>query len=270
MKEKISVIMPVYNTAKFCWESIESILNQTFKDFEFIIIDDYSTDWSYDICKEYAKKDNRIKLFRNEKNMWISYTRNKLIELSNWKYIASQDSDDISLNNRLELSYNYLENNKDFVVVSWDNIIIDEKWKEIWYRKYSDNIDKIILKKSPVSNPASMFRKNIFLEVWWYDKELNYGEDYDLWCKFYAKWYKIKNLWEILIKLRIRKWQTKSSKLKQTIKNTIFIQKRANKVYWIKSSLSDKIYFVLENILLYLPSSFIIWLFKKLEYKRWK
>jgi glycosyltransferase involved in cell wall biosynthesis len=68
MNPKISVIMPVYNTEKYLPESIESILNQSFKDFEFIIIDDCSTDDSYKICEEYSKKDNRVKLYRNKKN----------------------------------------------------------------------------------------------------------------------------------------------------------------------------------------------------------
>ena len=270
-KIQISVIMPVYNTGQYLKEAIESILNQSFKNFEFIIIDDFSTDWSYKICKKYAEKDNRIKLFRNEKNMWISFTRNKLINLSSTNYIASQDSDDISENNRLELSFNFLENNKEYWVVSWNNIIINEESKIIWYRKYSNNIKKIILKKSPISQPSSIFRKDIFLEVWWYDSNLNYWEDYDLWCKMYAKNYKIKNLENNLVRLRIRKGQTKSSNLKQTIRNTIFIQKRAVKEYWIKSNFSDKIYLFLESLLLLFPRGLVIFLFKKIEYKKiWK
>ena len=109
---QISVIMPVYNTEKYLSEAIESILTQSFTNFEFIIIDDCSTDDSYYICEKYAKKDDRIQIFRNKKNMWISFTRNRLIECSNTNYIASQDSDDISEINRLKLSYNFLDKNK--------------------------------------------------------------------------------------------------------------------------------------------------------------
>lgn len=266
MSPKISVIMPVYNTKKYLSEAIESILSQTFTDFEFIIIDDCSTDWSYEILQEYEKKDNRIKLFRNEENMWISFCRNKLIEISKTNYIASQDSDDISEKNRLELCFDFLEKNPDFWVVSWNNFIINENWEKIWERKYSDEIKKIILKKSPISQPSSMFRKDFFEKVWWYDKSLNLAEDYDLWIRFYQDWYKIKNLNNNLIKYRIRNWQSKSNKLKQTIKNTIFIQKRAIK-NWVKASFSDRVYIFLENLLLLLPNSFILWLFKKLEYR---
>lgn len=269
MTPKISVIMPVYNTKKYLQEASESILNQSFKDFEFIIIDDASTDWSYELLQEFAKKDLRIKLFRNEKNMWISFTRNKLIELSHTNYIASQDSDDISELNRLELCYNFLENNADFWAVSGNNFIINEDSEIIWKRVYSDDIKNIILKKSPISQPSSMFRKDLFLEVWWYDKTLNYGEDYDLWIKFFIKWYKIKNLDNDLIKYRIRSWQTKTDKLKETINNTIFIQKKAIK-NGLNPTFSDKIYIFLEQILLFLPNVIILKLFKILEYKNAK
>lgn len=266
MTAKISVIMPVYNTASFLKEAIDSILNQTFIDFEFIILDDFSDDWSYEILKNYQEKDNRIKLFRNEKNMWISFTRNKLISLTSTNYILSQDSDDISLDNRLELSYNFLENNLEFWVVSGNNIVIDEQSNIIWYRIYYDDIKNTILKKSPISQPSSMFRKDIFLKMWWYDKSLNYGEDYDLWIRFFQNGYKIKNLDNDLLKYRIRKWQSKSDKLKQTIKNTILIQKKAIK-NGLKPSFLDIVYIFLENILLFLPNRLVLFLFKKLEYK---
>ncbi len=264
---KISVIMPVYNTEEYVWEAIESILNQTFSDFEFIIIDDGSSDTSWEIIQKYAKKDKRIKALQNEWNKGISYTRNKLISLTTTNYIASQDSDDISTPQRLELCYNFLENNKEYAVIGGNNIIINENWEEIWNRKYSNSIKNIILKKSPLSQPSTMFKKDIFEKIWWYDNNLNYGEDYDLRLKIFANWNKIKNLQKDLLKYRVRTGQTKSDKLKETIKNTIFIQKRAIKTYWLQASISDKIYHFIEYCLLLLPNSLILWLFKKLEYR---
>ena len=133
---KISVIMPVYNTEKYVWEAIKSILSQTFSDFEFIIIDDCSTDNSYSICEKFADIDKRILLLKNTENKWISYTRNKLIWLTTTNYIASQDSDDISLNDRLKDSYDFLRENTGYWVVSWNNEIINETWVKIWFRKY--------------------------------------------------------------------------------------------------------------------------------------
>ena len=260
---KISVIMPVYNTRQWVWEAIESILNQTFEDFEFIIIDDYSTDWSYEICREYAKKDERIRLYRNDKNSWIAYTKNKLILLTKTNYIASQDSDDISCKNRLHIEYYFLEKHKEYAVVSWNNIIIDEKWNFIWHREYSDNIRHVILKKAPVSHPTTMIKKDAFEKVWWYSRD-SYVEDYDLWIKFYVMWYKIKNIDMDLLKYRIRKWSHKS-KVKETIKWTLECQRKAYKK--IKPSFSDLCYHFALSCLLVLPNPVIFKLFKWIEFR---
>lgn len=269
-KPKISVIMPVYNTEKFLKEAIESVLWQSFCDFEFIIIDDGSTDNSYQICQRYASDDSRIRLYRNLENKWISYTRNKLIELCSTNYIASQDSDDISMPDRLESCYNFLNDNPEFGVVSWNNIIIDELWEVLWYRKYSSDIKNIILKKSPISQGSSMFRKNIFLELWWYDATLNFAEDYDLWLRMYSKGYMVWILGIYLYKVRIRQGQTKSESLKMTIRNTIFVQTRAINDYKISPNTSDKIYHILEKCLLLLPNRLILFLFKNIEYSNEK
>ena len=269
MKNKplVSVIMPVYNTKEFVWEAIESILNQTFEEFEFIIVDDWSTDGSYEICEKYAKKDKRIRLYKNDKNEWLWYTRNRLLSLATTDYIASQDSDDVSTENRLKLSYEFLEKHKEYWVVWWDTEIIDEEGKKIWYRTYSDDIPNVILKKSPVANPATMYRKSFFDKVWWYtkDKSMDWAEDYELWLKFYLNWCKIKSINKTFLKYRIRSWQTKSDRLKRTLRNTINLQNKYRKL-WIKANMSDRIYNFLERCLLLLPADVIMWLFKVLTY----
>jgi len=261
----VSVVMPVYNTSKRVWESIESILNQTFKNFELIIIDDWSTDWSFDICKKYSETDDRIRLYRNEWNKWIAYTRNRLTELSNADYIALQDSDDISLKDRLQIEYDFLSKNNSFWAVSWDDEIIDEIWKKIWFRKYSDNISYHILKESPISNSWSMIRKKCFEAVWWYDKDLNYWEDYDLRMRFYMKWYQLKNLPHTFLQCRIRTWQVREQNVKSNIKDTLNLQKKYISM-WLKPTLSDRFHIFLEKCLLILPNSLIVWLFKLLKY----
>lgn len=264
---KISIVMPVYNTEKYVEEAILSILNQDFEDFEFIILDDFSSDRSFKICQKYAKKDKRIKLFINSENKWISFCRNKLISLANTDFICNQDSDDFSAKNRLSLQFDFLQKNPEFAVCGTDNVIIDEKSEKIWERIYEKNVEKIILKKSPVSNGSTIFKKSVFFEVWGYEDWLNYAEDYDLWLKIFSKWYKIWVLDEKLYFLRIRSWQTKSEKLKQTLKNTLFVQKKARKIYKIKASFSDYIHYFLLKILYFFPSNFILFLFKKLEFK---
>ena len=105
--------MPVYNTDNtILRQKIESILNQTFTDFEFLIVNDCSSDENVEkIVLEYQQKDNRMKYFMNEKNLGISGTRNKLIDLSQGEYLAVMDHDDISLPNRFEKQVEFLDKN---------------------------------------------------------------------------------------------------------------------------------------------------------------
>ncbi|MDR3168437.1 MAG: glycosyltransferase family 2 protein [Candidatus Peribacteria bacterium] len=117
-KPLVSVIMPVFNTERRVGEAVESILNQTFFDFEFIIVDDCSSDGSYELLGEYVKRDQRIKLVRNGKNQGISYTRNKLIKLATTNFICTQDSDDISEPKRMERAYDFLVKHEEYAVVS--------------------------------------------------------------------------------------------------------------------------------------------------------
>lgn len=106
-KPAISVLMPVYNSEKYLNEAIESILNQTFVDFEFIIINDASNDNSENIIESY--QDSRIKYFKNEKNLGVAKTLNKGLKLAQGKYIARMDSDDISLPERLYKQFKFME-----------------------------------------------------------------------------------------------------------------------------------------------------------------
>lgn len=267
----VSVIMPVYNTEKYLWEAIESILNQSFKNFEFIIIDDFSDDWSFELLQKYEKKDERIKLYRNEENKWVVRTRNILLDKVSDKsiYIAIMDADDLSEISRLEKEVNYLESNLDYSIV-WSNInIINEKWKINWSRKYPEDnseVSNIIWKKSPLAQPAVMIRKSSLGKIGVYNEDFERCQDYELWFRFFDNWFKIWNIQEKLLKYRVFSEQWKIKHLKLTLKNTIKIQKKYifQKKYF---SISNFVYFSLEKLLLFLPNTFILWLFKKIEYK---
>lgn len=113
---KISVLMPVYNTEEeYLREAIESILNQTYTDFEFLIVDDKSTNNAPDVIAEYAKKDKRIKVIQGL-HKGIGFVRNLGIKEAQGEYIAWLDSDDISLPERLEKQVSYLEKNNDITI----------------------------------------------------------------------------------------------------------------------------------------------------------
>ena len=112
---KVTVLMSVYNGEKYLQEAIDSILEQTFKDFEFLIINDGSTDKTGEILESYH--DLRIKIINNEKNIGLTKSLNKGLKLARGEYIARQDADDISMPERLEKEVEFLETHQDYAVV---------------------------------------------------------------------------------------------------------------------------------------------------------
>lgn len=112
----VSVVMPTYNRADFLPRAIESVLNQTYRDFEFIIIDDGSEDNSWELLKTYAQKDHRIRLLKNKKNRGISYARNRGNAAARGKYIMIMDSDDISMPQRMEKHVAFMQVHPDVVL----------------------------------------------------------------------------------------------------------------------------------------------------------
>ncbi len=183
MAPMISVIMPVYNGEKYLREAIESILSQTYGNFEFIIIDDASKDESVSIVREYD--DDRIKLFENDVNMGVAATLNKGIDLAKGKYIARMDCDDISMPNRFEKQIEYMESHTDTVICgSSVNILTDGV--EI-FRQYSESDGAIradMIFNSAFVHPAVMIRSDVLKEHnIRYDTEYERAEDYEMWSR---------------------------------------------------------------------------------------
>lgn len=272
----VSVIMPVYNSGRYVWQAIISIMDQTYKNFEFIIIDDHSSDDSWFTIKQFASKDKRIKAYRNEKNMGIVYTRNKGFKLMDKKakYIAIFDADDVSYPNRLEEQVYYFENrNKDLNLGALGSYIdlIDEECNNIGHREYEYNpyrIRKNILMKSPVAQPSVMIRRDVIDDVGGYrvDSGFDRAEDFNLWVRINDK-YDIANIPIPLIKYRISSTQGKTTHLKETIRSTINTQW----TWLFKPGYFDaRVLFV--NIalrfMLLLPSKLILYVFKKMEYDK--
>lgn len=199
----ISVVMSVYNTrVDYLKDSIESVLSQSFDDFEFIIIDDGSTDFS---CVKHIKsyKDSRIKLIENHHDFIDSL--NKGIEASKGKYIARMDSDDIMMPNRLQVQWTFMEDNPDIAVCgSWAETFENQKRNMTTVENHNEIISNLILCNS-IINPTTMLRrKTVFVEGdYLYKKGYPYAEDYKLWvdlamgnCRFY-------NIPQILLRYRI-------------------------------------------------------------------
>jgi len=195
--------MSVYNGEKYLREAIDSILNQTFGDFEFIIVNDGSTDKTEDILDEYAKKDSRIRIIKNEKNIGLTKSLNKVIRVAKGKYIARMDADDISLPERLRKQIDFLEKNSEIGLLGTgyyeinDNKIIGEKY----FLTTDEKLRKILIKYNPFFHASVMVRKSIIQEVGIYEEHLARAQDYGLWFRIAAKT-KIANLSELLMKRR--------------------------------------------------------------------
>ncbi len=224
----ISVIMPVYNTANFLGAAIQSILDQSFEDFELIIIDDASTDHSGTVISEF--KDERIRKYRNEKNLGLAITLNKAIRLSAGKYIARMDGDDISLPNRFELQISALKKEADRVVVCSTCQLIDEEGKKIgnWKddKKYlkTDQIRSRLPMNNCIVHPSVMVTKDIITDFF-YDPVQHESEDYDLWLRMSSDGIRFVKIPEALVQHRIRK-ESFTRKRQKNVHGKLFIVKQ--------------------------------------------
>ena len=203
MNDLISVILPVYNGEKYLSEAIESILNQTYENFEFIIINDGSTDNSLELIEKYKEIDNRIIVISRE-NKGLIGTLNEGIEKSRGKYIARMDQDDISLPNRFEEQIKIMENNEEIIVCgSWINIFGNNiKNKIVKYYQKDKQIKSNLLLSCCFAHPSVMMRKDVFVDNdIWYDMDFKNAEDYHLWTQL-AKVGKFYNIPKVLLNYR--------------------------------------------------------------------
>ena len=182
----ISVLMPVYNSEKFLTDAIQSILSQTFSDFEFLIIDDGSTDDSLSICEKFAQLDNRIRL-KNRPNTGYVVALNEMLKEAKGTYIARMDSDDISLPDRLQTQFEFMENNPEVVCLGGFYWLVDHlgrKLSQIIQPEDDKTIQEIALSGiSPMVHPTVMIRKADLMKAGFYDQKVEYIEDLDLFLR---------------------------------------------------------------------------------------
>lgn len=199
-KPAISVIMPVYNAEKWLRFSIESILNQTYIDFEFIIIDDGSTDNSKKILQSYSAADKRIVEVCNSNNIKLIASLNKGIDLAQGEYIARMDADDVSHIQRFERQMNYLKANPeiDFVSTGIQEINDNEKFGRIYKKEFLSPVENrfLLLFINTIAHGSIMCKKKV-LKGNKFDHVALHCEDYDLWCRLSVK-YNMVNMGEIL------------------------------------------------------------------------
>ncbi|MDH5673273.1 MAG: glycosyltransferase family 2 protein [Myxococcales bacterium] len=266
----VSVVMPAHNAERYLCEALDSVLVQTYARLEIIVVDDGSSDSTWQILERYAAADPRVRPFSNEVNRGIVASRNRAFAEASAeaRYFAVLDSDDVCMPDRIAQQVEFLENHPGHALVGGNTLIIDESSAVIGERRYPSadaDLRRVITRYNPIAQPTVMIRKAALEEVGVYDERFPRCQDYDLWLRMCAR-YSIANLPEITLKYRISSTQGKSTHLKASLRYTIQIQRR-----WLFRSdffrPFNVCYWVAEHALLLLPEAFTLALFKWMTYR---
>lgn len=238
VKPLVSVLMPLYNNEKYVKEAVQSILKQTFNDFEVIIINDGSTDRSSKIAK--AFKDKRIRVIDHKKNLGIVKSLNQGIKTAKGKYIIRMDSDDISRPNRFKRQITYMEAHPETIVcASWIRVFGTEK-TYIWKTPTDHNdIMARSLFETPIAHPSVILRREALIKNrLFFDEKYLYAEDYELWTRV-GKVGRLATIPQVLLDYRTHPQQTASQKNKLQQKNALKVRIKVLKELGIKPTKSQ-------------------------------
>jgi len=228
MNPEISVIMSVYNGETYLEEAIESVLGQTFKNWELVVINDCSTDSTGKILEAFALKDERIKVHTNEVNLRLPASLNKAISLSSGKYIARMDADDICLPQRLEKQYKFMEENTHVSMSSCRFMTV----KNGVYmsggaggRCDNDALKTMLLVSNPILHPGVIAKSEVMKKLN-YDTTLTCTEDLELWTRMAMEGFKMEILPECLLIYRLHDKQITSTTLERQHTEVVKIQQK--------------------------------------------
>lgn len=203
LQPKVSVVMSVFNGERYLQEAIDSVLYQSFVDFELIIVDDGSTDQSKAIISSYT--DKRIILIENKENIGLAASLNKGIDVASSEYIARMDCDDVCHKNRLAIQYEFMQCHPSIVILGSAALFIDKLGVRVC--GYFPPIDDLTLRKvfpgSPFVHPSVMFRKNVFYQAGKYPQEMRLGGEDPVLFSRMSKFGELGNLSELLINYRL-------------------------------------------------------------------
>jgi len=256
---KVTVLMPVLNAAAYLRQAVESILSQTFSDWELLIVDDASTDDSVALVETFT--DERIRLVRNAVNCGVAATLNTGIELARGQYIARMDADDISLPTRIEEQAGYLDARPDLDVVGVKIVLVDAWGNETGYWQDDQDvatgaeIRALLPARNCLAHPGVMMRRAVALEFG-YRSSVPYAQDYDLWLRITADGRRIEKLDKVLLKYRVHhnsitsKSNEKEAGLKNIRIKASFIADRVGKRLPMNSFVGDVIKALLLDIFL--------------------
>lgn len=259
----VSVIMPAYNSEKYIADAIESIIAQTYSSFEFIIVEDNSSDRTPEIIRRYKNVDKRIILLKNQENIGVTKSLNKAVSLAKGKYIIRMDADDWSYPERFTLQVGLMEEHPD-VVVSGSYIEVCDKYLNTRYiRKYQlddTSIRKHIFRYSPFAHPATIWKAEV-LKKERYNEVIRVCQDYELYFRI-GKTGKFMNLGKPLLKLRMHDGSISALQSDYQLKNTVLIRLSAVLLLEYNMTKLDKLYnFIQEIFIQLLPVRLRFYLF---------
>jgi glycosyltransferase involved in cell wall biosynthesis len=199
----VSVIIPAFNASRYIAEAVQSVLDQTYRNIEVIVIDDCSSDDTYQICLKMAEADARLQIFRNDVNRKIAASLNLAISLSKGEFVARMDADDICLPQRIAHQLNYLQSNSEFAMVGSAVAIIDSRGEFLSTQTMPvfPKCMKALRFGSTVAHPTWFARRKFFTTVG--DYRIAGAEDYDYLLRASALGLKMSNVAEVLLKYRV-------------------------------------------------------------------
>jgi glycosyltransferase involved in cell wall biosynthesis len=245
--------MSAYNVAPFIRVAIESIISQTYRDFEFVIVDDHSRDGTWDIIREYALKDSRIITIRNERNLGISASCNTGVGYARGEYIVRMDADDWSYPTRLEKQIEHMDRYPEVVVSGGTMEVCDKNLNVLnkrTYRLTDEEIRKNIFYFNPFCHPATIYRTDALRKTKGYSK-LRTALDYELYFQLGLVG-NFSNLPDTLIKYRVNKGSISISRAREQEFTSLYIRLKAVFEYGYEMDWKGKLYFIGQFLSMYI------------------
>lgn len=271
MSPKVSVLMPAFNAEAFIDAAVESVLSQTYRDFEFVILDDASTDGTWAHLEKYAVRDHRIRLVRNACNQDIAAARNKLIGLSRGTYIAWQDADDVSYPDRITLQVAHLDAHPEVGIVGGQLYACLEEAGKRSYKAFpldDATLRRKIFRYMAVAQPAAMIRRSVFERVGEYDPRYPPSEDLDMLFRI-GEQFEFANVSQPVLLYREHKGNATHHRLRRIDCCTISIRTRYANSRSYEMSVWDHWYNIAHYIsALLLPAGVRLWVFRVLRYSK--
>jgi glycosyltransferase involved in cell wall biosynthesis len=249
----VSVVIPAYNADRFLAAAVDSILAQSFHEFELIIIDDCSTDETWSIAQQYASRDSRIRVYRNASNLGIAGNRNRGVSLATGRYLAWQDADDVSLPTRLEKQSRFLDAHPDVAIVG-AYIELFRGDVTLGIRKYpadDGTLRRCIFRYSPIAQPAAMLRLDALRRVGDYDLRYPPAEDIDMTFRLGQR-HGLANIEEVLLRYRESETSATFTRLRQIERSTVEIRRRYRRAPGFHMTAGDTVYNALHHCSIWL------------------